>query len=151
MEGSHASKETVSNLTNALEQEKKTSDIEPNSLSQNVPLKTRRRRWFSGSSKEKDRPNNDGSSGDASRSTGANVTDGASGSRTPSRPIGVSRRASSHAREGSLATSESSSFREKELAAAQDHHDRWGTRAAGGTERAEREFGLSDEVNMGLS
>ena len=53
--------------------------------------------------------------------------------------------------EGSMATSDSSSLREKEIANAHDHLDRWATRAAGGTERAEREFGLSDEVNMGLS
>jgi hypothetical protein len=33
----------------------------------------------------------------------------------------------------------------KEIANSQDHLDRWSTRAAGGTERAEREFGLSDE------
>lgn len=52
----------------------------------------------------------------------------------------------SHAREGSVATTDSSSQREE-----QDHLDRWATRAVDGTERAEREFGLSDEVNMGLS
>ncbi|KAJ5247349.1 hypothetical protein N7468_002332 [Penicillium chermesinum] len=115
------------------------------SLSQSVPLKARRRRWFS-TNKEKDPFGSDGSSPDAGRSTGANATDGAEDVRTPSRPIS-SRKASSHGREGS----DSSSFREKEMAATQDHLDKWGTRAMGGTERAEREFGLSDEVNMGLS
>lgn len=70
-----------------------------------------------------------------------------------------SRKASQYSvREGSVTTnsdsasaSASNSTREKEIASSQDRLDRWGTRAAGGTERAEREFGLSDEVNMGLS
>ncbi|KAJ6145591.1 hypothetical protein N7470_009486 [Penicillium chermesinum] len=147
VDGTSTSKETVSNLTQALEPEKKTLDKVPTSLSlsQSVPLKARRRRWFS-TNKEKDPFGSDGSSPDAGRSTGANATDGAEDVRTPSRPIS-SRKASSHGREGS----DSSSFREKEMAATQDHLDKWGTRATGGTERAEREFGLSDEVNMGLS
>lgn len=77
-----------------------------------------------------------------------------SGRGTPTRPTSIqhSRKPSQHSfRDGSLATSDSSSLREKDLANAQDHHDRWATRAADGTERAEREFGLSDEVNMALS
>lgn len=51
----------------------------------------------------------------------------------------------------STIASDSLSMRDKELSDAQDRLDRWGSRAAGGTERAEREMGLGDEVNMGLS
>ncbi|KAL4930701.1 PEX28-32 family peroxisomal membrane protein [Aspergillus undulatus] len=51
----------------------------------------------------------------------------------------------------STVASDSLSIRDKELSDAQDRLDRWGSRASGGTERAERELGLGDEVNMGLS
>ncbi|KAL4900496.1 hypothetical protein BDW74DRAFT_188158 [Aspergillus multicolor] len=51
----------------------------------------------------------------------------------------------------STVASDSLSLRDKELSDAQDRLDRWGSRATGGTERAERELGLGDEVNMGLS
>ncbi|KAL4741780.1 integral peroxisomal membrane peroxin-domain-containing protein [Aspergillus similis] len=47
--------------------------------------------------------------------------------------------------------SDSLSIRDKEISDAQDRLDKWGARATGGTERAERELGLGDEVNMGLS
>ncbi|EED15165.1 integral peroxisomal membrane protein [Talaromyces stipitatus ATCC 10500] len=43
------------------------------------------------------------------------------------------------------------SIRDREIEDAQNRLDRWGARATGGTERAEREFGLGDDVNMGLS
>lgn len=43
------------------------------------------------------------------------------------------------------------SIREREIEEAQNMLDRWGARATGGTERAERELGLGDDVNMGLS
>lgn len=97
-----------------------------------------RRRWFSGTyDKEMTSP-----SGPPADSGRANA----------SRPISIKNaRKLSHAREGSVTTSDSASLREKEIANSQDHLDRWSTRAAGGTERAEREWGLSDEVNMGLS
>jgi hypothetical protein len=52
---------------------------------------------------------------------------------------------------GSISHSDSVSIRDKEIVHAQDRLDRWGTRATGGIERAERELGLGDEVNMGLS
>jgi hypothetical protein len=51
----------------------------------------------------------------------------------------------------STVASDSLSIREKEISDAQDRLDKWGARATGGTERAERELGLGDEVNMGLS
>lgn len=111
-------------------------------LSSSTPLKQRRRRWFGGS-KEKER------TGDSGHATGLNV-DGVA----PSRPVSVqeSRNPSQqNFHDGSTATSDSTSLREKDSAKVHDHHDRWATRAAGGTERAEREFGLSDEVNMALS
>lgn len=43
------------------------------------------------------------------------------------------------------------SMRDREIEEAQNRLDRWGARASGGTERAERELGLGDDVNMGLS
>lgn len=43
------------------------------------------------------------------------------------------------------------SLRAREIEEAQNRLDRWGARATGGTERAERELGLGDDVNMGLS
>lgn len=46
---------------------------------------------------------------------------------------------------------DSQSIRNREIEEAQDQLDRWGARASGGTERAERELGLGDDVNMGLS
>lgn len=161
-DGSNASEETISSLTQALEREKakreKESDADNISLSSTTPL-TRRRRWFGGS-KDKERLSRTSSSADVGRATGSKVlanTNGVaigSGKGTPSRPISIqnSRKPSQHSfREGSVATSESASMREKGLANTQDHHDRWATRATDGTERAEREFGLSDEVNMALS
>lgn len=161
MQDQNASEETISNLTQALEREKdqekdrkgkdKESDTEAKSLTPSTTLKTRRRRWF-GNGKDKERKLSGDSVVDAGNSTGSNVAspDGAA-SRGGSRPVSVqgSRKPSQYnAREGSIATSDS---REKDPANQQDHHDQWSTRAAGGTERAEREFGLSDEVNMGLS
>jgi hypothetical protein len=159
--------ETVSNLTQALEREKeqekdkKESDPETNSLSPHTPLKARRRRWFGSKDGSKDsskeRSTSSGGSIDAGRTTGANIPEatGAGGGRgTPARPISIqnSRRQSQYSvREGSMATSDSASTREKEMANSHDRHDQWSTRAAGGTERAEREMGLSDEVQMALS
>ena len=75
--------------------------------------------------------------------------------RKPSNYSGKMSHSSSYSREGSLhgsaADSDSLSIRDRQLAQAQDRHDRWAARAAGGTERAERELGLGDDVNMGLS
>ncbi|OKO94455.1 Peroxisomal membrane protein PEX30 [Penicillium subrubescens] len=159
--------EAVSSLTQALEREKeqekdkKDSDPETNSLSPHTPLKARRRRWFGSkdSSKEssKERTSSGGSI-DAGRTTSANFSDATggagSGRGTPARPVSIqnTRRQSQYSvREGSMATSDSASTREKEMASSHDRHDKWSTRAAGGTERAEREMGLSDEVQMALS
>jgi hypothetical protein len=150
------SDETISNLTQALEKEKekneKESDPDSLSLSSTTPLKTRRRGWFR--NKDKDRASI--SSTEQGRATGSNVgtVDGAgNGKGTASRPVsiqGSSKPSQYSAREGSVGTSDNSSLRDKD-SSMQDHLDTWSTRASGGTERAEREFGLSDEVNMGLS
>jgi hypothetical protein len=124
-------------------------DAETQSIAPSTASKSRRRRWFSSSKdKEKD-PAYVTSPTDSGRTTGSNIpTDGPG----PSRPISIQNpHKPSHTREGSVATSDSASLREKEMANSQDHLDRWSTRAAGGTERAEREWGLSDEINMGLS
>ncbi|KAJ5082107.1 hypothetical protein N7532_011150 [Penicillium argentinense] len=163
-ENTNTPEESVSTLTQALEKANgKDSEQGPNSLTPNTTLKTRRRRWFGGGIKDKDRASSVGSTGDASRTSNPNSnpnfspSDGATSGNaknTPSRPISMSssRKPSQYsAREGSIATSDSTSIRDKEIASSQDRLDRWATRAAGGTERAEREFGLSDEVNMGLS
>lgn len=161
-ESNNASEETVSALTQALEKEKESNEKDPEepttSLSNSTPLKSRRRRWFSsGGSKDKERASSGGSV-DVGRSTSSNYTSTAdapasNGRGTPARPINSRKPSQYSAREGSIATSDSTSTsaREKEIASSQDRLDRWATRAAGGTERAEREFGLSDEVNMGLS
>ncbi|KAJ5313938.1 uncharacterized protein N7443_000822, partial [Penicillium atrosanguineum] len=146
---------TVSNLTQSLEKERekekeKESDPDSLSLSSTTPLKTRRRGWF----RNKDKDHTSSPSTDQSRATGTNVgaaLDGASSNKgTPPRPISVRNPSQYSIREGSVGTSDSASLREKD-SSTQDHLDRWSTRASGGTERAEREFGLSDEVNMGLS
>lgn len=165
MQEQNASEETISNLTQALEREKeqekepkekeKSAGPEGNTLSPSSTLKTRRRRWFGG--KDKERVSSGSSPADIGRSTGSNlaISDDPT-SRTPSRPISIqgSRKPSQYSGQegsGSVATSDSASTREKDTTKVQDHHDQWATRAAGGTERAEREFGLSDEINMGLS
>ncbi|KAJ5327772.1 peroxisomal membrane protein Pex23-Penicillium chrysogenum [Penicillium brevicompactum] len=144
----NGSDETISGLTQALEKEKSRDnddDADTKSIAASTASKSRRRRWFSGSKTENEP--SVASPTDSSRATGSNVpTDGPQASR----PISI-QNSRSHAREGSVATSDSASLREKEMANSQDHLDRWSTRAAGGTERAEREWGLSDEINMGLS
>ncbi|KAL4935718.1 hypothetical protein BDV06DRAFT_234003 [Aspergillus oleicola] len=80
-----------------------------------------------------------------------------------SRPVSISKSRRLSGLSGSMGTghgsphgsstvaSDSLSMRDKELSDAQDRLDRWGSRASGGTERAERELGLSDDLNMGLS
>lgn len=147
------SDETTSTLTQAVEHEnEKGKDPESDSLSlsSTTPLKTRKRGWFS--SKDKDRASS--TSTDHGRATGSNVGAGLDGANsikgTPSRPISIRNHSQHSNREGSVGTSDSASLRDKD-SSMQDHLDRWSTRASGGIERAEREFGLSDEVNMGLS
>ncbi|KAF7718350.1 Uncharacterized protein PECH_001056 [Penicillium ucsense] len=162
--------EAISHLTQALEkdrdrdraQDKKEDDTEAKSLSHDSPLKARRRRWFSGKEDSKEEgvehPSRGSSSVDLGLTSGAKFTDtpGSSHPR-PTRPVSIqgSRRSSHYSasgREGSsLTTSDSASLREKDAAKLHDRVDRWSTRAAGGTERAEREMGLSDEVQMALS
>jgi hypothetical protein len=148
-----ASEEAASGLTQALEKEKQRENddnADAQSIAPSTSSKSHRRRWFSGT-KDKEQTSPGRPPADSGRATGSNasiVSDRADASR----PISIKNsHKSSHAREGSVATSDSASLREKEMANSQDHLDRWSTRAAGGTERAERELGLSDEVNMGLS
>ncbi|KAJ6043445.1 uncharacterized protein N7446_001644 [Penicillium canescens] len=150
----NTSEETISGLTQALEKETQQGcdeDADTKSTTPSTASKSRRRRWFSNSKeKEKDQL---ASPIDSGRASGSNVS-GAVDGPGPSRPISIqnSRKSSQyHAREGSVATSDSASLREKEMANSQDHLDKWSTRAADGTERAEREWGLSDDLNMGLS
>lgn len=87
--------------------------------------------------------------------------------KTASRPINIQSSSSSRSHKPSSYSSHSSwghdgslhgssvsdtlNVRDKEIVDAQDRLDRWGARATGGTERVEREMGLSDEMNMGLS
>jgi hypothetical protein len=141
----NSSEETISGLTQALSREKEADNADAQSIAASTKS-SRRRRWFSGSKgPEKEQATID--EVDSGRATGSSASGvGAS------QPISINNpRKQQHAREGSVATSDSASLREKEMANSQDHLDRWSTRAAGGTERAEREWGLSDEVNMGLS
>lgn len=138
----------------------RTSPDSPNDadLKDDKSNKPRKRRWF-GSSKggsDKSAP---------ATSTSSSVGQGKDGQQT--RPVnlqhsrnvsnysGKTNRSSSLGREWSLygsgANSDSFSIRNQLIDHAQDHVDYWGSRAAGGTERAERELGLGDDVNMVLS
>lgn len=133
-----------------------------------ISSKPRKRHWFSSSKGESDKINVSSlpssaknSSVDLPRINPTNASESKSGQKPPkpgsikqsSRPPSNSAKAShsSLMKEGSTHGSDTLSIRDKEISQAQDHHDRWGTRATGGTERAEREFGLGDDVNMGLS
>ncbi|KAL2828756.1 integral peroxisomal membrane peroxin-domain-containing protein [Aspergillus cavernicola] len=143
-----------------------TIDADSVSLAPSTSSKARRRRWFGGSKSVSDKngsvsstqqiPTND--SEDLGKITSA--TSYSSSLKTASRPVsiprtrrlsGLSGSASQNSPHGSTVASDSLSIRDKEVTDAQDRLDRWGSRAAGGTERAEREMGLGDEVNMGLS
>ncbi|CAL5868490.1 uncharacterized protein PFLUO_LOCUS2716 [Penicillium psychrofluorescens] len=166
-ENTNSSGETVSRLTQALDREQKkdsqSTDADPDADAKSIApstasTKSRRRRWF-GSTKQDKGSSGGGSSSDTARATGSNV---AASEHTPSRPVsipnsrrssqlGVGGTSSGSGKNSSVVTSDSASIREKELAKVRDHHDQWGSRAAGGTERAEREWGLSDDLNMGLS
>ncbi|CAG7921034.1 unnamed protein product [Penicillium olsonii] len=151
-----ASEETISGITQALEKEQAAQkekaqdeeDLRRMSISSSTSLLSRRRRWFSGPGPKTDKEMSPSSPTNTGRATGSKTPDGSQ----QSRPISIQNsKKHSHAREGSVATSDSASLREKEMANSHDHLDRWSARAAGGTERAEREWGLSDEINMGLS
>ncbi|KAL5340549.1 integral peroxisomal membrane peroxin-domain-containing protein [Aspergillus crustosus] len=145
------------------------SAVDPDtvSLAPSTSSKSRRRRWFGGSKSVSDKisstpstpiPTND--SEDPGKITSA--TSHSSSLKNASRPVSIARSrrlsglsgSTGHGSPlGSLAGSDSTSIREREreLSEAHDRLDRWSSRAAGGTERAEREMGLGDEVNMGLS
>ncbi|KAL4808468.1 integral peroxisomal membrane peroxin-domain-containing protein [Aspergillus unguis] len=133
--------------------------------------KSRRRRWFGGSPKgSKDKngsissTNNEPEDPDKAPSATSTGYNNNNPSLRPSRPVSISHSRRLSGLSGSTAghgsdsphgsstvASDSVSIRDKELTDAQDRLDRWGSRASGGTERAERELGLGDEVNMGLS
>ncbi|KAH1435700.1 hypothetical protein KXX32_008121 [Aspergillus fumigatus] len=169
-----------SGLTQALDKQRESGNIDAStvdtdavSLSPSASSKTRKRRWFGGSKPVSDKASSTSfalpaftntSSVDAGKITS---TPSYSPSGTPvARPIDIahSRKPSNYSGNasdgsvgrdssvaGSVSHSDSASIRDKEIIHAQDHLDRWGTRATGGIERAERELGLGDEVNMGLS
>ncbi|KAJ5782765.1 hypothetical protein N7457_004539 [Penicillium paradoxum] len=151
-ETENGSEETISGLTQALERQRaqrNADDADAQSIVPSSSSNSRRRRWFSGGKDLDKEVANGGSPTDSGRATGFSGAGDASGT---SQPISIKNsRKPYHVREGSIATSDSASLREKEIANSQDHVDRWSTRAAGGTERAEREWGLSDDMNMGLS
>ncbi|GKZ20145.1 peroxisome-protein [Aspergillus brasiliensis] len=146
-----------------------TADADAESLAPSTSSKSRKRRWFGSTKSVSDKASGissappastNNSSVDLGRLKSATPTGGytptGKSTATATRPISIP-----HARKMSNysggSASHSSSFgrdgsiREKEMSIAQDRLDRWGTRATGGTERAEREMGLGDEVNMGLS
>jgi hypothetical protein len=74
-------------------------------------------------------------------------------SSSPGRLSGSSSRNQKRRNEtpGSSGDGDSQNTRNREIEEAQDQLNRWGARATDGTERAEREMGLGDDVNMGLS
>jgi hypothetical protein len=150
-----------------------TVDTDVVSLAPSASSKARKRRWFGASKPVSDKASSTSSALPASTNTSSvdagkiTSTTSYSPSGTPgSRPIDIahSRKPSNYSGNASLGSigrdnsvprsashSDSASLRDKEIVHAQDRLDRWGTRATGGIERAEREMGLGDEVNMGLS
>ncbi|PWY69562.1 integral peroxisomal membrane protein [Aspergillus heteromorphus CBS 117.55] len=167
------SAETKSGLSQSLEQEKAsgtqdtpTAEADAESLSPSTSSKTRRRRWFGSTKSVSDKASSissappastNNSSVDLGRMKPGTITPSHTPSGKPaSKPITIppARRLSNYSGSASHSSSlggRDGSLREKETAKTQDQLDRWGTRATGGTERAEREMGLGDEVNMGLS
>ncbi|KAA8642125.1 PEX28-32 family peroxisomal membrane protein [Aspergillus tanneri] len=171
----------ASGLTQALEQQKQKEsgavdassvDTDSQSLAPSSSSKARRRRWFGGPKSVSDKASSISTAPAASNNNSsvdlgklASSPSYNSPGRSTSKPISIpsSQKPSSYSQSsstsygrdrsthGSAAPSDSASLRDKEIAHAQDHLDHWGARAAGGTERAEREMGLGDEVNMGLS
>ncbi|KAL3478228.1 integral peroxisomal membrane peroxin-domain-containing protein [Aspergillus californicus] len=152
-----------------------TADADTVSLAPSTSSKARRRRWFGGSKGASDKNSSVSSThsiptanesedlGKITSATRHNSSSSLKGVTASSRPVSIprSRRlsglsgsagsAGQNSPRGSTVNSDSLSIRDKEVTDAQDRLDRWGSRAAGGTERAEREMGLGDEVNMGLS
>jgi hypothetical protein len=150
-----------------------TVDADSESLAGSTSSKSRRRRWFGNSKTVSGKTSSISSTLPASNNNSSvdlgRITSTPSPSRpgrSVSRPISIpqSQKLSSYSgspsgsgsygREGSVhgsAAHSDLSARDKEIANSQDRLDRWGTRATGGIERAERELGLGDEVNMGLS
>ena len=156
------------------------ADEDTKNLSPSNTSSTRRRRWFGSSKSVSDKGSRNPPVGPTSSPTSTSTTNPTSSpvsrngkitsatnnspsTKTASRPISIqsqSRKPSNYSgyassnswsRDGSLHGSDTLSVRDKEIVDAQDRLDRWGTRATVGTERAERELGLSDEMNMGLS
>ncbi|KAJ9231187.1 hypothetical protein DTO207G8_2848 [Paecilomyces variotii] len=154
-------------------------DAETKSNAPSSASKARKRRWFSGSkgsnsnTSSSNLPQNDAPSSTAT----ADSTPNASG-KASSRPIsfkgsfrnpsfnnvatsfgsnssasgrsgGSLRRSGSGA--GTAESNDSASIRKREIEESQNRLDRWGARATAATERAERELGLGDDANMGLS
>ncbi|KAI9375442.1 integral peroxisomal membrane peroxin-domain-containing protein [Aspergillus egyptiacus] len=146
-------------------------DTDSVSLAPSTSSKVRKRRWFGGSKNVSDKNSSSSSAQPIATSTShdsedlGKITSGTSYNsslKSASRPISMSRSRRLSGLSGSAGlghgsphsstvASDSLSNRERELADAQDRLDRWGSRATGGIERVEREMGLGDEVNMGLS
>lgn len=156
----------------AKDQEHEKADENEKDIGDSTSVKTasstpRKRRWFGGKESKKSPAPSPATSAPSSTSLNVVATD------RPSRPVSMlhSRAASygggsysSSPRPSSASSSirrgrggrdrdndSIKSIRDREIEEAQDRLDRWGARATEGTERAEREFGLGDEVNMGLS
>ncbi|OOF93790.1 hypothetical protein ASPCADRAFT_398175 [Aspergillus carbonarius ITEM 5010] len=158
--------EVKSGLTQSLEQEKvpgahdaSTVDADTESLAPSTSSKTRRRRWFGSTKSVSDKASSISSAPPTSTNNSSvdlgklkSPTSYTPPGKTPTRPISIphTRKLSNFSGSASH-SSRDGSLREKEVTHAQDQLDRWATRATGGTERAEREMGLGDEVNMGLS
>lgn len=169
--------DSTSTLTQALQNEKNSSD-DSKSRSPSSSSMARHRRWFGSSKSVSDKASNNTPAGATTSTSNTNPTSSSSSSvkvtsstndspsgKTASGPISIQSRSkpssyysghasvsgNSVARDASLHGSDTLSVRDREIADAQDRLDRWGTRATGGTERVEREMGLSDEMNMGLS
>lgn len=171
---------TKSSLTQALDNERESGNVDAStvdtdavSLAPSASSKARKRRWFGSTKPVSDKASSTSSALPVSTNTSpvdaGKITSTTSYSPSPtpgSRPIDMaqSRKPSNYSGNASygsrdrdssvsrsISHSDSVSIRDKEIVHAQDRLDRWATRATGGIERAERELGLGDEVNMGLS
>lgn len=161
--------------------EKSTSGItaaQEDATSINSASTARRRKWFGGSKSSKASVDLASTSGVSTSSNVApDVSTGGDNESSAQRPVPHSRALSTESGVNSVGATASQksnsssrhrrresnnspsigdgdsslSVRSREMDEAHDRLDHWGARATGGTERAERELGLGDDVNMGLS
>lgn len=154
------------------------TDVQEDAPSINSASNARRRKWFSGNKDSKAHVKATSTSAISSSfdTTQENSGEGDNNVISLPRPVALSRTLSIDSGANTFGTSpsqksvsssrnrrrgsntsrsfgdgDSLSIRSREIEEAQDRLDLWATRAISGTERAEREMGLGDDINMGLS